>query len=47
VTSDYEKGYNKFTGKIDKVTIDLRRQMPRQRERKRKLKRKRPRTPST
>ena len=23
VTSDYAKGNNKFTGKIDKVTIDL------------------------
>lgn len=23
VTSDYAKGQNKFTGKIDKVTIDL------------------------
>jgi hypothetical protein len=23
VTSDYPKGNNKFTGKIDKVTIDL------------------------
>ena len=23
MTSDYAKGQNKFTGKIDKVTIDL------------------------
>ncbi len=28
VTSDYAKGNNKFTGKIDKVTIDLKKMSP-------------------
>jgi hypothetical protein len=28
VISDYAKGNNKFTGKIDKVTIDLKKMSP-------------------